>query len=636
MLVRPERDSGAPTGSRRSRSVRANDEGLLTRSRREPGATEHLTVAYRSMTPVLVFRRDPAGARARLMSHRSQRTILLALALCACGPRPDGDSNARPNVLLVSLDSTRRDLLSCYGRIPTHAPDRATTPRIDSLAGEGVLFERAYTTTSWTLPSHMALMTGQPDLVHGVEYDDLSLHPARPLLAEVLQAEGYRTAGFYSGPYLAPEYGFGRGFETYRACYGSDLARALEAQAIAETAFESATTSAERNRLARPLAEAVLEAESRAHGDITSRTVTDAALEELAVLRMDDRPWFLFVHYFDPHYDYVPPSPHDKAFDPDYSGDMDGRDFYRNPAISVPSPLPNRPKNRVRTVTDRDLEHVIALYEGELAWTDAQLGRILDDIEAAGEMDRTLVIVLSDHGDEFFEHGNIGHRRTIFEEVVQVPLVMRYPPGLPGGTRVRGVASIVDVFATVTDLTGSSTPQDLASRSLLGSVAAHKDPTRGRALARIVDPRTVDTPDGPGQRIRIQEAFVRWPIKIRRMRQWIDPKPGVTGSSRTKMLERADEDRSLDRILAWTDLELNPGERLEAYNQDFSDPRARAALEEFQQLYMEPGGRRLGPQLAESSASDGALAGLGYGGDDAAETEDLAVDRFLLTPPGTK
>lgn len=102
------------------------------------------------------------------------------------------------------------------------------------------------------------------------------------------------------------------------------------------------------------------------------------------------------------------------------------------------------------------------------------------------------------------------------------------------------------------------------------------------------------------------------------------------------MLERADEDRSLDRILAWTDLELNPGERLEAYNQDFSDPRARAALEEFQQLYMELGGRRLGPQLAESSASDGALAGLGYGGDDAAETEDLAVDRFLLTPPGTK
>jgi hypothetical protein len=126
------------------------------------------------------------------MPRTSLLCILPASWVLACGGPPAAPP---PNVLLISLDSTRRDILSCYGHSPPHAPGVPTSPQIDRLAAEGVRFERAYATTSWTLPSHMSLFTGQPELVHGVELDNLELAQGHPTLTESLQRAGLPGAG---------------------------------------------------------------------------------------------------------------------------------------------------------------------------------------------------------------------------------------------------------------------------------------------------------------------------------------------------------------------------------------------------------------------------------------------------------
>jgi arylsulfatase A-like enzyme len=156
---------------------------------------------------------------------RASRIVVLAcvLTVTSCGrPAPP----PRYNVLLISLDTVRRDVLGCYGRRPAHAPLTSPTPNLDALARDGVLMRDAYAPSSWTLPSHLSMMTGEPPLVHGVDYDTGTLAPAAPMLAEILQRAGYRTAGVFSAPYLEPHWGFGRGFDDYHAAYGPAVTEA--------------------------------------------------------------------------------------------------------------------------------------------------------------------------------------------------------------------------------------------------------------------------------------------------------------------------------------------------------------------------------------------------------------------------
>src|SRR4029077_5777092 len=125
------------------------------------------------------------------------------------------------------------------------------------------------------------------------------------------------------------------------------------------------------------------------HRDVTSDQVTNAVLAALEASGKDGRPWFVFAHYFDPHYDYIPPPPYDTRFDPDYTGTIDGEGFLTNPRIARRDP--SRPNAYLREIGDRDLEHVIALYEGEVAWVDYHLGRLFRALDAGGQAARTLV-----------------------------------------------------------------------------------------------------------------------------------------------------------------------------------------------------------------------------------------------------
>lgn len=381
-------------------------------------------------------------------------TLLSGLSGC----REDSSGAAGPNVILISLDSCRPDHLSAYGY------SRPTSPRLDELAARGTLFENCFSSTSWTLPAHMALFTSLPDTAHGV-YDNGQppLDPYRVVLAQQFKARGYATAGFVSGPYLHPAFGFDRGFDEYFNCTSY-----LDAKDFTDSRFREFKADAHRE---------------------SHRDVTNPRLFEKVHQWLDARgpePFFAFVHVWDIHYDYTPPPPYDTLFDPGYTGPITGANFEKNPAI--------HPK-----MDKRDLEHVIALYDGEIACTDEYLGKLFDEIDARGLRERTLIVVTADHGEEFFEHGSKGHQKSLFEEVLRIPLIVSWPGRVPAGLRVKEQSRIIDIAPTIAELCGLPVNREGVGKSLVPSFDG-----RGRDLPAYAELelatagaslRSVRTPD---------------------------------------------------------------------------------------------------------------------------------------------
>jgi arylsulfatase A-like enzyme len=339
----------------------------------------------------------------------SRRTA--ALALCAlfvgCGRSP------RPDVVVISIDSLRPDHLSCYGY------DRPTSPTIDRLAREGVRFETALSTSSWTLPAHAALFTGLYDSGHGLIENGLRLNESQVTAAEVFARHGWRTGGFFGGPYLHPVFGMGQGFETYQSCM-TQLDDGLEDEAVRAGARAHGGAS---------------------HADVTGpRTVAEVTrwLGEVG-----DDPIFLFVHLWDVHYDFLAPPEYVELFDPDYEGTLTGVDFMGNPAVAPDMP-------------ERDYRHLLALYDAEIRFTDDIIAQLLAALERRGRMHDSLLVVTADHGEEFFEHGRKGHQRTLYEEVVRIPLIFHGPPGrfAGAGSVPAEQVRIVDIAPTLFALCG--------------------------------------------------------------------------------------------------------------------------------------------------------------------------------------
>ncbi|UCF32840.1 MAG: sulfatase [Phycisphaerales bacterium] len=359
--------------------------------------------------------------------------LAASLALTGCTDKDDqarakGGARAGgslPNIVLISIDTLRADHLGCYGY------ERKTSPRIDRLAAEGALFENMISSTSWTLPAHAALFTGLADSVHGCLDMDQRLDESRVTLAERLKAVGYATVGFFSGPAMHSIFGIAQGFDQYADC----------------TSFASMTMKT----LASGRSLDGGEIRQAAHADITNPRVYQ---EVQSWLRQNQhRPFFLFIHMWDVHADYIPPPPYDRMFDPDYEGPVTGKDFATDSSINADMP-------------ERDLRHLIALYDGEIAWTDHHVGMILDDLDTLGLRQSTIVTLLSDHGDEHFEHGLKGHRKTLYDEVIRVPLIIRYPGQVPPGRRLAEQARMIDVLPTLLDLAGLPSTNDVMGHSL--------------------------------------------------------------------------------------------------------------------------------------------------------------------------
>jgi uncharacterized sulfatase len=456
------------------------------------------------------------GVRARL--------ALLAVGLAACGPAPEPGA---PDILLISLDSVRADTLTFL--------DEETAPNLARLARRGTRFTQAISGTSWTLPTHAQMFTGMPPALHGLQESDLVLDPLLATLPEELREGGYRTAGFYTCWYLTDAYGFGRGFDLYENAMqgGDDLVRSLE-QALEEGGAPEDQRRAFRRQVP-------------AQRDITSPRVVErarAALERMG----DEDPVFLFAHFFDPHFDYVPPPPHDTRFDPDYAGSMTGEDFWTNPEIFDASRTPPR------VVSDRDLEHLRALYRGEVAWTDAAIGELLDALEARGRLDETLIVVTADHGEEFFEHGGRGHRQTLHDEVLRVPLLVVPPRSrVPAPAPVcEAQVSLSDLLPTVLDLAGLEAPPGLYGISLRPALEGGVLPARPQVA-------TLSLPLEGGRPGRALLEALRTPEE-KLLRTWAR----FEGEEETRLVG-----------VAWYDLVADPDEAQPVRGLD--DPRVRRA-----------------------------------------------------------
>jgi arylsulfatase A-like enzyme len=318
--------------------------------------------------------------------------------------------------VLVSIDTLRADHVSAYGYA------RQTTPQLDRLAAAGVRFAQAFAAASWTLPSHVSLFTSQLPSRHGVQHDRVALPALATTLAETLAAAGFATAGFVSWIYVGERYGLAQGFDVYRELI--DLSR-LE--------FASGGGAAQAD------------------------AVIDAALGWLG--SAPRRPFFLFVHLFDPHMDYAPPPPYDTLFGGDPVA-SDGRYASVRRYISYLHADPPAPPDAATR------ERITALYDGEIRYADDQLGRLLRALERRGE--ECIVIVLSDHGEELGEHGSFeGHGWTLYDEVLRVPLVLRLPGGEAAGTVVQTPVTLIDVAPTVLEALGLPVPGSFEGTSLL-------------------------------------------------------------------------------------------------------------------------------------------------------------------------
>ena len=360
----------------------------------------------------------------------SLAAFLLGLAASCADEKPvaaPGDPRASgASVVLITLDTTRADRLGCYGN------ERVDTPHLDRLAREGIRYERAFTPIPSTLPSHASILTGAYPARHGVHDNGVyALDEGWTTLAERLGGSGYRTAAFVSAFVLDRQFGLAQGFEVYDDQMVAPLiARDVEAlRAAGDLSDDQKKWFLQQ---ASPF-------QRRAED------VTRPALEWIE--RLTEEPFFLWVHYFDAHMGYQPPSPFDQKYDPLYSGQLDGdmQTWYRVAA--------QQGWRRKADAPAAEMEHMIALYDGELAYMDGWIGKLMAELEARGRWDETLIVVVGDHGEGFGEHEQMWeHNGDIFDEVMRVPLILKLPGGEGAGTVVERLVRTIDVAPTILEV----------------------------------------------------------------------------------------------------------------------------------------------------------------------------------------
>ncbi len=322
------------------------------------------------------------------MRRRNLIILLLAssvLARCACSGY-ESQSESRPNILLITLDTTRADRLGCYGL------DNAQTPNIDELAATGVLFENAICQAPLTLPSHASILTGTHPPFHGVrDNGGFYLEDRFVTLAEILRDQSYATSAFVGAFVLDSRWGLAQGFELYDDGFGLETQRAV-----------------------------TLDAVQRRGDDVV----------ESFVGWLDDhfeRTFFSWIHFYDPHTPYDPPEPFRTAF----SGGEWG------------------------------------LYDGEIAYVDSLIGRVVEELRRKSVLDETLIVIVGDHGESLGEHDENGHGFFVYDATVRVPLIIRFPLSRDGGRKVLSSVETVDILPTLLQELSLPVPRDVQGESLL-------------------------------------------------------------------------------------------------------------------------------------------------------------------------
>ena len=400
-----------------------------------------------------------------------------------------------PNIVWVVLDTLRRDHLSAYGYT------RPTSPNLEAIAREGALFDAAIAGSSCTVPSHFQMITSRFAAgTRGVLGDRFET------AAELLRKRGYATGAVLANPGLGRGGGFEQGFETFVdgpavLLYLEVLEKLPFPRVLLRLGLPARTVLRLFNRK-------VFITTGKADGDV----ITGHVLTWLDARAAAPSPFFLFVNYLDPHDPYDPPAPFRQRFAPAVDPE---RGFVRYDARAgrfISS------EEFVRDVAPHlgaaDWSELTALYDGDIAFVDAQLGAIVARLKALGLYDRTMLIVNADHGELFGEHGLAQHMKSLSDEEIRVPLLMRYPTRIPAGRRVAEPVELVDILPTVLDVLAIQTAEAMDGRSVL-PLFADRGPASARSethsyLLRRPDPEFPHTAAGHLVALRTATAKYVW------------------------------------------------------------------------------------------------------------------------------
>jgi len=329
----------------------------------------------------------------------------------------------KPNVFLAVLDAVRPDHLSCY------AYSRKTTPNIDKIAQEGVLFENAFSAAPWTPPSHASIFTGMYPSQHGVLGKNLYLDEEIATLAEILSSKGYETLGICLNPWVSPQTGLDRGFKKlvsrsslgYLNRFSSRLSLDWIVFCLETNIRFMVYNWGKRARVFQEIKKWILNSQKR------------------------NKPFFIFVNYFDAHTPYSPPQPFKRKFEKIHNRNTDLQKI--SDVFNSRHGYPYVAKEV--EVSEEEWDVLKSWYDGGIAYIDFFLGKLFDYLKGRELFDDTSIVITSDHGENFGEHQLANHLFCLYDTLLHVPLIMKYPELTSVGKRISNIVSTVDIFPTL-------------------------------------------------------------------------------------------------------------------------------------------------------------------------------------------
>ncbi|MHA1723681.1 MAG: sulfatase, partial [Promethearchaeota archaeon] len=297
------------------------------------------------------------------------------------------------NIILISIDTLRADHLGCYGY------ERKTSPTIDKLAKDGVVFLNAFSTTSWTLPAHISLLTSLENRNHMVNKANSYLNPSIITIADILRKKGYLTYAFTGGGLVSQRFGFSKGFDFYRDYKGSKLFK--KSSAILYRAFEQ------------------------------------------FINKNKDKKFFLFLHTYQTHDPYGPPMPFARKF---------LKKEFKWTNVEMQEIIFDK-NGKFKNLTTQEKENIISLYDGEIRYMDECLIKpMIKELKKLNLYNNTMIIFTSDHGEEFFDHKSWLHGHSLYNELIKIPLIIKFPFSKYKNLKVNKIVRITDIVPTILDV----------------------------------------------------------------------------------------------------------------------------------------------------------------------------------------
>lgn len=355
--------------------------------------------------PLEKWKNEKIFLNAKLYSEDAKDKPKLAFALAE--PRfifPE--QTQKPNLIIINIDTLSPSHLSLFGY------KRKTSPNLEQFSKKCLLFTNTVAQASWTPPSVASLLTSLYPSQHGsTGKDNIPLSPDNLTLAELLREKGYHTVAFSASPFIHPDYGFAQGFDKFE--------------------FE----------------------------DIPKAEMLNQRIFKFLDRNPKETPFFLYIMYFDPHQPYEPPPPYDTMFQKDEKGrDLWQPKKYKGKKAKIAKLKPSIKKEL--------FEFVLSQYDGEIAYTDDQIGKLLKKFEENQLLNNSIILFTSDHGEEFLEHSGFGHGKTLYNEVIKVLFLLYTPNILPNG-KINQPVEVVDIMPTLLDIMGIEIHEEISGKSIV-------------------------------------------------------------------------------------------------------------------------------------------------------------------------